>query len=108
MGKQFFFLYLLKRESFYKVLQLRRTIFELFCGLLKLQYGNDLIFHGEVEHQRTLPMGTVSEVIEETKKCLDTVGKDGGYICCSCHNVQTGTPVENILAMIDTVKSYTK
>ncbi|THG69368.1 hypothetical protein E5981_01030 [Bacteroides faecichinchillae] len=75
---------------------------------LKLQYGNDLIFHGGVENQRTLPMGTVSEVIEETKKCLDTLGKDGGYICCSCHNVQAGTPVENILAMVDTVKSYTK
>ena len=75
---------------------------------LKLQYGNNLIFHGGVENQRTLPMGTVSEVIEETKKCLDTLGKDGGYICCSCHNVQAGTPVENILAMVDTVKSYTK
>ena len=75
---------------------------------LKLQYGNDLIFHGGVENQRTLPMGTVSEVIEETKKCLDTLGKDGCYICCSCHNLQAGTPVENILEMVDTVKSYTK
>lgn len=75
---------------------------------LKEQYGKDLIFHGGVENQRTLPMGTVGEVIDETRKCLETLGKDGGYICCSCHNAQAGTPVENILAMIDTVKTYRK
>ena len=75
---------------------------------LKEKFGKDLIFHGGVENQRILPMGTVEEVIEETKKCLDTLGKDGGYICCSCHNTQAGTPVENILAMIDTVKNYRK
>lgn len=27
------------------------------------------------------------------------------FICCSCHNVQAGTPVYNILAMIDEVTS---
>ena len=75
---------------------------------LKEQYGKDLIFHGGVENQRTLPMGTVGEVIDETRKCLETLGKDGGYICCSCHNAQAGTPVENILAMIETVKTYRK
>ncbi len=73
---------------------------------LKNQFGKDLIFHGGVENQKTLPMGTVEDVIRETRTCLDTLGKDGGYICCSCHNAQAGTPVENILAMIDTVKNY--
>jgi len=36
---------------------------------LKEQFGKDLIFHGGVENQRILPMGTVDEVIEETRKC---------------------------------------
>jgi uroporphyrinogen decarboxylase len=32
-------------------------------------------------------------------------GADGqGFICCSCHNVQAGTPVENVLAMIEAAK----
>lgn len=75
---------------------------------LKQQYGKDLIFHGGVENQHVLPMGTVDEVISETRQCLDILGKDGGYICCSCHNIQAGTPVDNILAMIDTVKNYRK
>ena len=71
---------------------------------LKQQFGDKLIFHGGVENQKILPMGTAAEVAEETRKCMETLGKDGGYICCSCHNAQAGTPVENILAMIDTVK----
>lgn len=71
---------------------------------LKAQFGKDVIFHGGIENQKTLPMGSVQDVIDETNMCLDTLGKDGGYICCSCHNIQAGTPVENILAMIETVK----
>ena len=73
---------------------------------LKARYGKALIFHGGVENQKILPSGTVQEVVDETKLCLETLGKEGGYICCSCHNVQAGTPVENILAMIETVKNY--
>ena len=51
-------------------------------------------------------MGIPEEVADETKMCLDALGKDDGYICCSCHNIQAGTPVENILAMIEAVKKY--
>lgn len=73
---------------------------------LKERFGKDLIFHGGVENQRILPMGTADEVVAETRKCLETLGKDGGYICCSCHNTQAGTPIENVLAMINTVIHY--
>ncbi len=74
-------------------------------AVLKERYGKDLIFHGGIENQKILPFGTTRDVIEETRTCLETLGHGGGYICCSCHNVQAGTPVENILAMIDTVKN---
>ena len=73
---------------------------------LKERFGDALVFHGGVENQNTLPFGTVDDVIAETRACLDTLGRDGGYIACSCHNVQAGTPVANILALVDTVKSY--
>lgn len=73
---------------------------------LKERFGKDLIFHGGVENQRILPMGTADEVVAETRKCLETLGKDGGYICCSCHNTQAGTPIENVLAMINAVIDY--
>jgi uroporphyrinogen decarboxylase len=74
------------------------------CAGLKKRFGDAVIFHGGIDNQRTLPSGTVADVVSETRACLETLGKDGGYICCSCHNVQAGTPVENILAMIETAK----
>jgi uroporphyrinogen decarboxylase len=73
---------------------------------LNQQFGRDLIFHGGIDNQKILPWGTAQDVAKETRACLETLGKDGGYICCSCHNVQAGTPVENILKMIETVKNY--
>lgn len=74
---------------------------------LKEKYGNDLIFHGGVDTQDVLPFRSPEDVKKETLNCLKTLGKNmEGYVCCSCHNIQAGTPVENILAMIDTVKNY--
>ena len=71
---------------------------------LKKKFGNQIIFHGGIDTQKALPFGTPEDVRKETQHCLDTLGSDGtGYIVASCHNVQAGTPVENILAMIDTV-----
>jgi uroporphyrinogen decarboxylase len=73
---------------------------------LKNAHGQDLVFHGGVENQEILPRGSVSDVVNETRTCMETLGQGGGYICCSCHNVQAGTPVENILAMIKTVRNW--
>ena len=75
-------------------------------AVLKERFGKDVIFHGGIENQRILPTGTSAEVADEVRACMDTLGDGGGYICCSCHNVQPGTPLENVLTMIDTVKTY--
>lgn len=71
---------------------------------LQRDFGGSVIFHGGVDNQKILPFGTADDVRQETRTCLDTLGRDGGFICCSCHNVQAGTPVENILAMIAEVQ----
>jgi uroporphyrinogen decarboxylase len=69
---------------------------------LKREYGGRVIFHGGVDNQRVLPFGTPEEVRKEVRMLSDTLGAGGeGFICGSCHNAQAGTPVENILAMID-------
>lgn len=73
---------------------------------LKRNYGHRVIFHGGVDNQFVLPRGTADEVRRETRACLETLGAGrAGYICCSCHNIQPGTPLENILAMVETVQS---
>ena len=72
---------------------------------LKERYGDRVIFHGGIENQNVLPFGSVDEVRAETRNCLETLGAgQEGYICCSCHNVQAGTPIENVLAMVETVR----
>lgn len=73
---------------------------------LKRDFGDRLIFHGGVENQHALPHGTPEEVRAETLACLETLGAGGGYLPCSCHNIQAGTPIENILAFIHTVHAY--
>ncbi len=73
---------------------------------LNRDFGDQVIFHGGIENQNVLPRGTVDDVRKETLTCLETLGANGGYIPCSCHNIQAGTPVENIITMIETVKNY--
>ncbi|PTX95656.1 uroporphyrinogen decarboxylase family protein [Opitutus sp. ER46] len=69
---------------------------------LKREFGHRVIFHGGVDNQTVLPRGTPEQVRAEVRDCHATLGAGGeGYICCSCHNVQAGTPIDNILAMID-------
>ena len=76
------------------------------CVELKKEFGHRVIFHGGVDNQFALPRGTPEDVRRETRHCLATLGAGGrGYICCSCHNVQAGTPLENIFAMIETAQN---
>ena len=74
---------------------------------LKRDFGRRIAFHGGVENQRILPFGTPEEVRSEVRDCIDQLASDGtGYILCPCHNLQAGTPVENILAMYDEARRY--
>lgn len=68
---------------------------------LQRDFGEQVIFHGGVDNQHVLPFGSPDDVRRETRTCIETLGRDGRYICCTCHNAQAGTPVANILAMID-------
>lgn len=73
---------------------------------LNRDFGDAFIFHGGVENQHILPHGTADQVRHEVTTCLETLGAGGGYIPSSCHNIQAGTPVDNVLAMIDAVHQW--
>jgi len=75
------------------------------CKELKAKYGDKLIFHGGVENQKILPFGTPEEVAAETRRCIDELGPEG-CLPCSCHFTQADTPIENVLALIETVRNY--
>ncbi len=74
---------------------------------LKRTYGKDLVFWGGgVDTQKTLPYGNPEQVREEVLRLCEILGKDGGFVFNTVHNIQANVPVENIVAMIDAVKEF--
>ncbi|MEI6083538.1 MAG: uroporphyrinogen decarboxylase family protein [Verrucomicrobiota bacterium] len=63
-------------------------------------YSRQLVFHGGIDNQHTLPFGTVAEVRHEVRDCA-AIFKNSRWICAPCHNIQNVTPVENVLALYD-------
>ncbi len=68
---------------------------------LKNEFGDKLCFHGGISVQSTLPFGTTEDVIDEVKKRVGVLGKDGGYILAPSHAIQAGTPPANITAYLE-------
>jgi len=74
---------------------------------LKDKYGRDLVFWGGgVDTQDVLPFGTPEEVREQVLRRCEIFSSHGGFVFNSVHNVQAGTPVENIAGMIEAVKEF--
>ena len=71
------------------------------------RFGDRLTFWGGgVDTQTTLPFGTSAEVREQVLGRCETCAPGGGFVFNSIHNIQAGTPVENIVAMFDAVREY--
>jgi uroporphyrinogen decarboxylase len=73
---------------------------------LKKEFGKDVCFSGGVDVQQILPNETPGRVKEEVKYLMDTLGQDGGYIIGPAHNIQYGTPPENVVAMYEAMDEY--
>ncbi len=70
---------------------------------LLARYRGRLAFHGGMSTQRTLPFGTVDDVVAETRRLLE-LGRDGGFIFAPAHDVEGDVPLENLVAMIEEVQ----
>ncbi len=68
---------------------------------LKADFGSKLVFHGAVDNQHTLPFGTPGDVRQEVADNLRILGDGGGYILAPCHNIQSVTPPENVVALYE-------
>jgi uroporphyrinogen decarboxylase len=55
-----------------------------------------------MDNQETLPFGSVQDVHREVAENIGILGAGGGYILAPCHNLQSITPPENIVAMYET------
>ncbi len=77
------------------------------AGELKKEFGKDIVFWGGgVDTQKTLPFGSPEEVRTEVLHRCEVLGKGGGFVFNSIHNIQAKSPIENVIAMIDAVHDF--
>ena len=73
----------------------------------KREFGDDLtVWGGSCDTQRVLPFGTAQEVRDETRRRIEDLAPGGGYVFAPIHIIQDGVPVENIMAMWETLQEY--
>ncbi len=68
---------------------------------LKDEFGDRVAFWGAIDTQKLLPFATADEVRAETGRIIEVLGKGGGYVLNSVHNIQSEVPPENVVAMFE-------
>ena len=71
---------------------------------VKRQYHGRLAFHGGMSIQKVLPFATPAEVRREAARLIEA-GRVGGYIFSPSHAVPADVPPENLVAMMEVVRS---
>jgi hypothetical protein len=74
---------------------------------LKEEFGNDVVFWGGgIDTQVVLPSATPEEVRTHVLRQCEIMGRHGGFVFNSVHNVQANVPIENLVAAINAVHEY--
>jgi uroporphyrinogen decarboxylase len=75
--------------------------------LLKKKFGNEIVFWGGgIDAQHILPFASPDRIREEVRQSLGIFKPGGGYVFNNVHNIQSGVPAENILAMYEAAYEY--
>jgi uroporphyrinogen-III decarboxylase len=75
-------------------------------GDLKSQFAGKIMLMGAVNTQLLIE-GTPDQARAETQRVLEIMKPGGGYICSPSHDyLLPETPVENVIAMYDTLREY--
>jgi uroporphyrinogen-III decarboxylase len=73
---------------------------------LKNEFGRDLTFWGGgVDTQKILPSASPEEVKAHVLRQCEILGRDGGFVFNSIHNIQANVPVANVVAMIEALNT---
>jgi uroporphyrinogen decarboxylase len=73
---------------------------------LKSRFGGRVVFHGGVDEQYVLPLGSIDEVREEVAHRIAAFAPGGGYIFAPAHNIQDDVPPENVVTMFEAALEY--
>lgn len=71
-------------------------------GRLKRDFGSDLVFWGGIDTQHILPFGSPADVAAAVRDRVDDLGRGGGLLLSSVHNIQAEVPPANIVALFET------
>ncbi len=74
---------------------------------LKETFGDRILFNGAIDSHHVLIDGTPQSVRDATCEVLDIMKPGGGYVAGASHDtILEETPLENVLAMFETVREY--
>jgi uroporphyrinogen decarboxylase len=74
---------------------------------LKDRFGKDIVFWGGgCDSQHVLPFASGDEVKADVKKYVEIFKPGGGYVFNNVHNIQSGVPAENMVALFDSAYEY--
>jgi len=74
---------------------------------IKKEFGDKIVLNGGVDSKNTLISGNVDYVKHQTREVLQIMMVGGNYIGGASHDtILEETPVENVLAMLDTMKEF--
>ena len=74
---------------------------------LKRDFGGRIVLNGCIDTHHLLIKGTPETVRKRTREILEAMKPGGGYIASPSHDyLLPETPVENVLAMYETVKEF--
>jgi len=69
---------------------------------LKKEFGDRLVFWGGgIDAQHVLPFAGTDEVRENVRRNVEAFKPGGGYVFNNVHNIQSGVPPENVVALYD-------
>jgi uroporphyrinogen-III decarboxylase len=72
---------------------------------LKKKYGDRIVFWGGgVDTQKVLAFGSPDDVRKQVTQLCGVFAEEGGFVFNTVHNIQANVPVENVAAMIETLR----
>jgi len=74
---------------------------------LKARFGKQILFNGAIDSHHVLINGAPEFVRQKTREVLDILKPGGGYVAGASHDsILEETPLENVMAMFDTIREY--
>ena len=76
--------------------------------LIKEKFGDHLSFHGAINSQEAIALGTTLDLLKEVELRINDLAAGGGYILSPSHNIQSEVAPQKIIAMYQSAIEFGK